>query len=76
MKQGISQADTTVLNRSSPGSRRKILTDTPVKLALEEEERRKGKNIRKKILGSEKSKNKKACTPGLNNFICHHCDSD
>ncbi|KAL0149091.1 hypothetical protein M9458_055604, partial [Cirrhinus mrigala] len=33
-----------------------ILTDTPVKLALEEEERRKGKNIRKKILGSEKSK--------------------
>ncbi|KAK2905463.1 hypothetical protein Q8A67_007262 [Cirrhinus molitorella] len=33
-----------------------ILTDTPVKLALEEEEHRKGKNIRKKILGSEKSK--------------------
>ncbi|RXN04570.1 polycystic kidney disease 1-like 3 isoform X1 [Labeo rohita] len=33
-----------------------ILTDTPVKLASEEEERQKGKNIRKKILGSEKSK--------------------
>ncbi|XP_073689310.1 uncharacterized protein [Garra rufa] len=33
-----------------------MLTDTPVKLALEEEEHRKGKNVRKKILGSEKSK--------------------
>nr|XP_023676800.1 uncharacterized protein LOC111848778 [Paramormyrops kingsleyae] len=104
-----------------------ILTDTPVKLALEEEERRKGKNIRKKILESEKIKTKKAkkpakervkaddssseddddlcvicmepfknskskevwvkcvlckfwahqaCTPGLTNFICQHCDSD
>ncbi|KAL1268519.1 hypothetical protein QQF64_033882 [Cirrhinus molitorella] len=37
-----------------------ILTDTPVKLALEEEEHRKGKNIRKKILGSEKSKKRMA----------------
>ncbi|XP_065124996.1 uncharacterized protein [Paramisgurnus dabryanus] len=106
--------------------RSEILTDTPVKLALEEEERRKGKIIRKKILGSVKSQNKKgkkpagkrvkddnssseeedfcvvcmepfrnsrskevwvkcvlcsfwahqACTPGLTNFICHHCDSE
>ena len=107
--------------------RSEILTNTPVKLALEEEDRRKGKNVRKKLLGADKGKQRKAkkapkktvkannssseeeedfcvvcmetflnskpkemwvkcvlcsfwahqaCTPGLANFICHHCDSD
>ncbi|KAK9965103.1 hypothetical protein ABG768_004212 [Culter alburnus] len=49
--------------------RSEILTDTPVKLALEEEEL-----WVKCVLCSFWAH--QACTPGLTNFICHHCDSD